>query len=183
MIQPNATIRYTNSSTSSAPPTTGWSTTGGIGVSPVPQLTFNQVFTEQSTLSLTNCTLTARTTNSITVESDSSTQPKDIIFGTNTLNAGDKFAVGLKLKTTDIPNGKVSNFMLGGGVFNASFPTESADEGDFRSHSLDQTLGTTHHKPPQSYTPNSTGLQIQNYTTQFPDGATMTIKDLRLFVL
>ena len=180
MIQPSGTIRYTNPSTSSAPPTTGWVTTGGSGSSPVPKLTFNQVFTEQSSLSLTNCTLTARTTNSITIRSDSDAT-KNIIFGTNTLSVDDNIAVGLKLETTGIANGKNASVSLGGDEIMTTLPFDTVDEGDFRAHSFDQTVGKD--QTGSSYTPNSTGLEIKAVTSNFPNTATVTIKDLRVFVL
>ena len=182
MVQNNGSVRYTNPSTSSAPPTTGWVTTGGIGVSPVPQLTFNQVLTEQSSLSLINCSLTARTTNSVTIESDSSSATKSIIFATNIFSVDDKIAVGFKLKSTGIDNGRVGNVLLGGQVIMASYAIENVDESpNARPHSFDQVVGRKHDGV--AYTPTSTGLTMQNYVDVFPDGATMEIIDLRVFKL
>ena len=182
MIQNNGTIRYTNPSKSSAPPTSGWVTTGGSGATPVPQITFNQIVTEQSSLSLTNCSETARTSNSVTIESDSSSGTKNIIFGTNIFSVDDKIAVGFKLKTTGIANGAVGNLLLGGSVFMASYSIENVDESpNARLHSFDQVVGRT--QTGASYSPTSTGLTMQNYTNVFPDGATMEIIDLRIFKL
>ena len=181
MLQ-GSTIRYTNPSKSSAPPTSGWVTTGGAGASPVPQITFKSIIHEHSSLSLTNCTLVDNSAlNSIVIRSDSSTNTKDIIFGTNTLSVNDKIAVGFKLETTGVNNNAAANLLFGGSVINASFNFDSVDEGTFRNHSFDQTVGKTYNNA--DYTPNSTGLQMQNYTNVFPVNATVEIKDLRVFVL
>ncbi len=182
MRQTNGNIRYTNPSKSSAPPTTGWVTTGGNGATPVPQITYNAVITEQASLSLTNCSETARTSNSVTIESDSSSGTKNIIFGTNVFSVDDKIAVGFKLKTTGVSNGAVGNLLLGGTVFMASYSIENVDESpSARLHSFDQVVGRT--QTGASYTPTSTGLTMQNYVDVFPDGATMEIIDLRIFKL
>ena len=180
MVQPNGTVRYTNPSKSSAPPTTGWVTTGGSGSSPVPKLTFNQVFTEQSSLSLTNCTLTARTTNSITIRSDSGST-KNIIFGTNTLSVNDNIAVGFKLESSGIGSGKSADAKLGGTDIMIGFPFDSNDESGFITHSFDQTVGKD--EDGNSYTPNSTGFEMEIGGSNFPNTSTITIKDLRVFVL
>lgn len=182
MLQ-GSTIRYTNPSKSSAPPTSGWVTTGGAGASPVPQITFKEIVDEHSTLSLTNCTLIDNSAlDSITIRSDSSTDTKNIIFGTNTLNVGDKIAVGFKLATTGVSNNAAANFLLGGNVIMASFAFDNVGESpNFFVHSFDQTVGKTHANA--DYTPTSTGFTMQNYTSTFPDGATVIIKDLRVFVL
>tara|TARA_R100001509_G_C4842935_1_gene207296 strand:- start:27 stop:833 length:807 start_codon:yes stop_codon:yes gene_type:complete len=182
MIQNNGTIRYTNPSKSSAPPTSGWVTTGGSGAAPVPQITFKEVVNEYSALSLTNCTLVDNSeTDRITIRSDSSTDTKNIIFGTNTLNVGDKIAVGFKLETSGVGNNAPANFLLGGNTINASFPFDTFDEGTFKLHSFDQTVGKTHANI--DYTPTSTGFTMQNYVNVFPVNASVTIKDLRVFVL
>lgn len=181
MLQ-GSTIRYTNPSKSSVPPTSGWVTTGGSGATPVPQITFNTVIHEYSALSLTNCTLVDNSeSDRIVIRSDSSSATKNITFGTNTLTVGDKIAVGWKLDTTGVGNNAAANLLFGGQVINASFNFDTVDEGTFRKHSFDQTVGKTHNNA--DYTPNSTGLQMQNYVDVFPDGATVTIKDLRVFVL
>jgi len=182
MIQNNgSTIRYTNPSTSSAPPTTGWVTTGGTGASPVPQITFKTLYTEQDLITTTNCTETSRTSNSVTIESDSSSGTKSIIFGTNTLSVGDKYAVGFKLETTGVANGAAANFLLGGDTVMSSLPFDNVDEGYPRPHSFDQVVGKKHNGT--DYTPTSTGFTMQNYVDVFPDGATAKISDLRVFIL
>lgn len=182
MLQ-GSTIRYTNPSKSSAPPTSGWVTTGGSGSAPVPQITFKSVIHEHSSISTTNCTVVENTDiDRIVIRSDSSSATKDIIFGTNTLSVDDKIAVGFKLSTTGVGNGAAANLLFGGNTINASFNFENVDESpNFRLHSFDQTVGKTHANA--DYTPNSTGLQMQNYTSVFPVNATVTIKDLRVFVL
>tara|TARA_R100000005_G_scaffold95252_1_gene76045 strand:- start:3845 stop:4609 length:765 start_codon:yes stop_codon:yes gene_type:complete len=181
MIQKNGTIRYTNPSKSSAPPTTGWVTTGGTGATPVPKITFKTIVTEQSTLSLTNCTETAKTTNSVTIRSDSDGATKNIIFGTNTLSVGNNIAIGFKLESSGISNNKSADFKLGGSDIMTGFPFDSVDEGTFRTHSFDQTVGKT--STNSDYTPNSTGFEMEISGSNFPNTSTITIKDLRVFVL
>ena len=181
MIQSNGTIRYTNPSKSSAPPTSGWVTTGGSGSAPVPQITFNRVIHEYSSLSLTNCTVVDNSkTDRITIRSDSDAT-KNIIFGTNTLSVGNNIAIGFKLESSGISNSKSADFKLGGSDIMTGFPFDTVDEGTFRTHSFDQTVGKT--STNSDYTPNSTGFEMEISGSNFPNGSSITIKDLRVFVL
>ncbi len=183
MVQNNGTVRYTNPSKSLVPPKTGWVTTGGTGATPVPQITFNSIITEYSPLTLTNCTVVDNSQpDRISIMSQSSSGTKNIIFGTNTLSVGDKYAFGFKLVTSGIDNGRLGNLLLGGQVIMASYPIENVTESPSpREHSFDQVVGKKHDG--SDYTPSSTGFTMQNYVDVFPDGAVMEIIDLRVFVL
>ena len=90
VIYSTAGVAYTNPSKSTTPPQTGWVVSGSTAT-PVPQLGFKTLITEQDLNTTTNCSETARTSNSITLTSSSSSAHKVFTFGDNTLSDGDKF--------------------------------------------------------------------------------------------
>lgn len=177
----NSLQYYSNPATTSIPPTSGW-VNSTHGASPVPKITFNAVITEQDLTSTSNCVELSRTTNSVTLKSTSSSAAKNITFGANTLSVGQKYVVGFKLESSGNSNGSVANLFFGGVTYiQTSAPFDTVDEGDFRLHSFDQTVGKS--REGNDVTPNSNGLLIQTYGTFFPTDATTTIKDLRIFAL
>jgi hypothetical protein len=173
----DSTVYYTNSSTSSFPPASGWAVSGSTST-PVPTLVFNTILTEQDLNSTTNCSETARTTRSITLTSSSSAAHKIFTFGSNTLSDGDKFAFGYKLDTTSM--GGSDSFTI---AFGAISPVMTGSTGSANSsqkkHSFDQTIGSN--STGSTSSSNTSGLTFTTSgTSQFPNTATIKFTDLRV---
>ena len=174
----NSTVYYTNPSTSSFPPASGWVVSGSTST-PVPTLVFNTILTEQDLNSTTNCTETARTTRSITLESSSSAAHKVFTFGSNPLSDGDKFAFGYKRATTGITS--TTSFTIAFGGISPVMTGALGFSGDasILGHSFDQTVGSNNVGSTSSS--NTTGISFTTSgTSQFPDNSTITFTDLRL---
>ena len=179
VIYSTAGVAYTNPSTSSFPPASGWSTTGGNGVAPVPTLVFNTILTEQDLNSTTNCSEVARTTRSITLESSSSSAHKVFTFGSNPLSDGDKFAFGYKRATTGITDTTSFTIAFGGVTPVMTGSLGFAGDASILGHSFDQTVGTKGSGITESS--DTTGLSFTTSgVSQFPDDSTITFTDLRL---
>ncbi|QDP67726.1 MAG: hypothetical protein Unbinned15contig1001_36 [Prokaryotic dsDNA virus sp.] len=182
VIYSTAGVAYTNPAKSSTPPQTGWVTTGGNGIAPVPQLGFKTIITEQDLNTTSNCSETARTTNSVTLTSSSSSNHKVFTFGDNTLSDGDKFAVGYKRATTGITSTTSFTIAFGGVTPVMTGALGFAGNSSILGHSFDQTVGSK-----ASGITASTDASGLNFTTsgtsQFPDTSTITFTDLRVMAL
>ena len=176
----NSTVYYTNSSTSSFPPTSGWvNSSGGL---PVPKLGFRTLITEQDLVATSNCSETARTTRSITLTSSSSLNHKVFRFGTNPLSDGDKFAVGYKRETEGFAGSHSATIAFGGISPIMTGALIHSGNKAILGHSFDQTVGSNSTGGTSSS--DASGLSFTTSAAdQFPDGTTITFTDLRVMAL
>tara|TARA_R100001509_G_C4824827_1_gene201136 strand:- start:107 stop:907 length:801 start_codon:yes stop_codon:yes gene_type:complete len=173
-------VAYTNSAKSTTPPQTGWAVSGG-GTAPAPKLGFRTLITEQNLVATSNCSETARTSNSITLTSSSSSNHKVFRFGTNTLSDGDNFAFGYKLDTTSMGSGDSFTIAFGNISPVMTGSTGSANSAQ-KKHSFDQTVGSKASGITSSS--DTSGLSFTTSgTSQFPNTATATFTDLRVMAL
>ena len=174
----NSTVYYTNPSTSSFPPASGWVVSGSTST-PVPTLVFNTILTEQDLVATSNCSETARTTRSITLTSSSSSNHKVFRFGFNTLSDGDKFAIGYKRETEGFAGTHTATIAFGGISPVMTGALIHSGNKAILGHSFDQTVGSN--STGSTSSSDTSGLSFTtSQATQFPDGTTITFTDLRV---